>query len=279
MPPTGDPARERPAGRSRPAGQSRPPGLFEQIGRTVASGRRVVDAHIALAKAELAAIVGEVKIVAIGLSGALAMLLFVAMLVPIGLTLFLGEWLFGSMGWGILHGTELAFAVALVFVLAALRVPMGSLVGRLVLAIVVGLVVGFVLGLGLAHDGWSRLGDAAFSGVDAADRPLAAAFVGGAVVIGVLAAFAGIRGGVGGFIGGLVTGAVVGALVGAFTAISFTPEVAAAIGVAVALGLWPPLCALALRGFDWEGLKDRFMPTTTIDTGKETLEWLKQIRP
>ncbi|HEX9045193.1 MAG TPA: hypothetical protein VF802_09215 [Candidatus Limnocylindrales bacterium] len=243
------------------------------------AGRRLIDAHIVLARAELAAIVGEIKIVAIGLSGALAMLLFVAMLVPIGLTLFLGEWLFGSMGWGILHGTELAFAIALVFVLVALRVRMSSIVGRLVVAVVVGVVVALVFALGLAHEGWTRLGDSAFVGVDAANRPLVAAFVGGAIVIGILAALAGLRGGVGGFIGGLVTGAVVGALVGAFTAISFTPEVAAAIGTAVALAIWPALCALLLRGYDWESLKDRFMPTTTIETGKETLEWLKSIRP
>ena len=43
--------------------------------------------------------------------GALAVAVLVAVLLYVGSFLFFGEWLFGSMGWGIIHGTLLAGAV------------------------------------------------------------------------------------------------------------------------------------------------------------------------
>ena len=50
------------------------------------------------------------------------------------------------------------------------------------------------------------------------------------------------------------------------------------IGVAIALGIWPVLSASALRRFDPEALKARFIPTATIESAQETMEWLKRIR-
>ena len=48
---------------------------------------------------------------------ALTLALLTLVLVYVGTFLFLGEWLFGSMGWGILHGTLLAGALITAVVL------------------------------------------------------------------------------------------------------------------------------------------------------------------
>ena len=99
-----------------------PPGVRAQIGATIEAGRRLFRAHVDLAKTELGEIVGEVKrMVALG-ALALGALLMVALLLAIGGMLFLGEWLFGSIGWGVLLGTLLLIDVAAVALLFALDV-------------------------------------------------------------------------------------------------------------------------------------------------------------
>ena len=88
-----------------------PPGVRAQLGATIEAGRRLFRAHVELAKTELGEIVGEVKrMVALG-ALALGALLMVALLLTIGGLLFLGEWLFGSIGWGVLLGTLLLLDV------------------------------------------------------------------------------------------------------------------------------------------------------------------------
>ncbi len=276
MPPGG-------AGTPPGGGGSRPPGVIEQLRTTAEAFRRLVQAHIDLARAELTVIATDAKEVALQGGIALSLVLFVLVLVPVGLTLFTGEWLFGSMGWGILHGTELSLAVAVALVLGALDIPRGFLVRMLVVAFVLGSLVAVIFGLALSNAFWTAVGDAVAPGVDPAYRPLLVAAVAGAVLGGLLGIVVGVRAGapdsrVSGGAGGLVAGALAGALLGAFTAISFTPEVGVAIGVAVTLALWPVFCLRALQGYDWEALKTRFTPTTTIETAQETMEWLQQIR-
>src|SRR5829696_397750 len=83
-----------------------PPGLRRQLGATRDAIIALVRAHIDLARAEASEIGGEIQSVAIAVGIAIGALILVAFLVPIGTTLFLGEWLFGSMGWGVLLGTE-----------------------------------------------------------------------------------------------------------------------------------------------------------------------------
>jgi hypothetical protein len=75
--------------------------------------------------------------------------------------------------------------------------------------------------------------------------------------------------------------AVVGALVGAFSAITFGPQIGAGVGITIGYLTWIALMAndVARRGIDLEGMKDRFYPTQTIETGKETLEWLQKRMP
>ena len=81
----------------------------------------LVVAHIDLAKAEAGAIAGEVgRVIALG-ALAFILVVFAVFLLVIGLSLFVGEWLLGSMGWGVLHGILLFVSVAMAALLAGDR--------------------------------------------------------------------------------------------------------------------------------------------------------------
>jgi hypothetical protein len=247
-----------------------------------AAAVHLVNAHVALAKAELGDILDEIKGV-VALAGvAIGALILAGLLIGVGILLFLGEWLFGSMGWGILHGSLLLTGVAIAAVLAALGYG-GSRIGlNFGLAAVIGIVVGLGLGLDLTNRGWSTLGNAIATNVPADIRPLVVAAVTLAILGGLLGLIVGARGGgIVGAIVGLLVGAVAGALVGALTAVALGPRVGAAIGVTVALIAWPVLMGIgvARTGIDTDKLKDRFYPKTTIDTTKETIEWVRKRTP
>jgi hypothetical protein len=257
-------------GRRRPP---KPPGLREQVGATFDALTRMIRAHTDLARAEMDEIKGEIGRAA-GLGGAaIVLLILLAFLLPIGLILFTGEWLFGSIGWGVLLGSELLVAVAIMLV--ALRVPRLGI--DLFLAFVIGLIVSVVLGLNLPNQLWRAIGDALNLG-DPAWRALAT----GALVMGIVGALVGLVMGArardaGSIVGGLVAGFIMGALLGAFLAITFGWQVGIALGTAVGLGTWSALMAarVARDGIDEEALKARFVPQATIDTTKETIEWAK----
>ena len=74
---------------------------------------------------------------------------------------------------------------------------------------------------------------------------------------------------------------VLGFALGAFTAITFGPQVGAGIGISVGYLTWMALMGtdVARTGIDVEALKNRFYPVQTIDTSKETLEWLQKRMP
>ena len=81
----------------------------------------LVVAHIDLAKAEAAAIAGQVgRVIALG-ALAFILVVFAVFLFVIGVSLGIGEWVFGSMGWGVIHGVELFLSVAMAAVLLAHR--------------------------------------------------------------------------------------------------------------------------------------------------------------
>ena len=255
------------------------PGLRQQVIRTRDALVSLARAHVDLAKAEAGEIGNEVKRAA-ALGGlAIACLFFLAFFLPVGLLLFIGEWLFGSIGWGLLHGTELLIAVAMLAGLLAVRAK--GLGRATALAALLGIVLAVLLGSGALHALWRSIGDTLAVG-DAAWRPLAVGMVVlglvGAVTGGVLGERAtGARGTIGGAVGGLL----VGVLVGGFTAITFGWRVGAAVGVTVGLAAWPILMGLAVarQGIDAETLKTRFWPQATIDTAKETIEWAKSRTP
>ena len=82
-------------------------------------------------------------------------------------------------------------------------------------------------------------------------------------------------------IGGLIGGAILGAIVGALSAVRFGVGPGAALGVALGLGTWAALAGLALarKGIDGEAMKARFWPSQTIETTKETIEWVRERTP
>jgi len=253
-------------------------GLRAQVAATRDAILGLVRAHIELARAEIDEIRGEIARAAALGGVAIACLLLLALFLPIGGLLFLGDWIFGSIGWGLLHGTELLVAVAVFAVLLAVRVS--GLLTDLLVALVAGVVIALVLGPGLPNQLWRAIGDSLSFG-DPAWRPLATGTLVVAILGGIAGLLLGVRSGGAAGIGGLVGGAIIGAVIGAFSAITFGWRVGAALGVTAALAGWPILMGVrtARSGIDGEALKARFWPQATIDTTKETIEWAKARSP
>jgi hypothetical protein len=212
---------------------------------------------------------------------AIGVLVFAALLLGIGGILFLGEWLFGSMGWGVLLGTLLLVDIAFMAMLLALDVKGARLGTSLLIAAVVGVAIGFVLGFDLPHRGWQALGEAVAPTINATDRTVNLAVGVSAAVLGLLGFVLGIRGGLKSAIIGLIALAIVGALIGWLTSAAVALQVGAALGVLVALILWPVLAGADLirSGVDGEAIKKRFTPTETIELTKETIEWVRARTP
>lgn len=187
-----------------------PVGLRAQLAAVVAAARRLLASHVELAKAELGEIAAEIGRVALLAGIAFVALLVAAFLVPIGLLLFLGEWIFGSIGWGVLLGGTGLVAVAVLSVLVAIGMPRGD-IGR---AFLVALVIGAVL-----------------------------------IAVGII------------------------------LHISLRPW--AAMAIFVALVAWPATAGwwLSRRGIDMDAFKARFYPGQTIETTKETIEWVRERTP
>jgi hypothetical protein len=272
-----------PPPRPEPPPEPDAPGLFEQIGAAREAVKRLVGAHVELARAELADITDAIKRAAVLVGVAIGAAIFAALLVAIGTPLFLGEWVFGSIGWGILVGLLLMLAIAVAAGVMALDAGRSRGVAwPFAAAAVVGIVVGIVLGLDLTNRAWTALGDAAATGLDPSTRPLVLAAGSLAVIGGILGLISGaVGGGAPAAIGGLVGGAIAGALLGALTAIATGPRVGAAIGVTVGLIVWIGLMGLAIarRGVDTDELKHRFWPERTIQVTKETIEWARERMP
>ena len=240
-------------------------------------------AHVELAKAEAGAIAGEVgRVAALG-ALAIVLVIFAVFLFVIGVSLGIGEWLLGSMGWGVIHGVLLFVSVAMAAVLGGLGIALRRIGGALLVSIVVGVVVGVVLGLHLLNQLYASIGEALGIAVDPGIRPL----VVGMLLGGFLGLLAGIAAAVlmdasgGGRFVALAGLTVLGVAVGAFTAITFGPQVGAGIGITVGYILWMVLMGIDVMrsGIDVETLKRRFYPVQTIDTSKETLEWLQKRMP
>ncbi len=259
-----------------------PPGLLAQVKATIDAGKRLAAAHIELAKAEAASIAGEVARVAALAGIAIVVIIFAALLLTIGTALFLGEWLLGSMGWGILHGLLFALAVSTACVIAAFGTPARRIGAAFAAGVAMAILFGLIFGLDLPNRAYAAIGDQAATGIEPGVRPLLV----GAWIIGVVGlAFgvgvalrvesAGLR------LAALLGLAILGALVGAFSAITFGPQVGAGVGIVIGYVTWIAVMAVgaARRGVDIEALTARFYPTQTIETSKETLEWLQTRMP
>src|SRR4051812_13754039 len=122
-----------------------PPGLGAQIGSTRAAVVALGKAHAGLAKAELADIADEVKRTAALAGLAFGLLIVVATLLTIGTILFVGEWLFGSLGWGVVHGALFLSGLAVAAILVALGVPGRRVVTDYAVAVVVAVLAAVLL--------------------------------------------------------------------------------------------------------------------------------------
>jgi hypothetical protein len=265
---------DRPASDPSPAGDpgSAAPGLGEQFGRTRSAFFGLIAAHVDLAKAELGEILGRVGAVAAMGCAAMALLMFTGVLLTVGGILFLGELLFGSIGWGLLDGSLLFVSVAVLLVLGAIEMGPGRAAAAFIVALGAGLVVFAVLLVD-----WAAI---------VKDNPgLPSEWLLGPIVGGLAIGLVGLAMG-SGFgkwptIGGFVAGAGFGVGMGLLAAAGTGPRVAAAIGVAVLLLFWP-ICAAVMvfrNGIDKDKLRARFVPDQTIETTKETIEWVREQMP
>ncbi len=245
----------------------------------------LVQAHIDLLKAELA-VAGRQLAVIVGMAVAiLVLLVLTGLLIVIGMCLFLGEWLFGSMGWGILHGS-------LVFI--ALAVPLGlDLAGGWRGATTRGLVAGLVVTIGLwilfasnvLRDLAVQAGDAVAPSfaVEPAIWPSVVGFGAGAVVGLVIGGIALTRSSprprgrqlVGALVGIAVVAGLVGGILGSVT---FDTKGALAVSLTLGLLAWIAIMVtLALaRGLDPEARYAGLKPQESIAMAEETKTFLER---
>ncbi len=240
-------------------------------------------AHIDLAKAELSAVAGEIARAALLAAIAIAVMVLAALLAILGTSLFLGEWLLGSMGWGVLHGVLAFVGMAMAAVLLAVGVPIG-LVGRVLLvAVVGGILAGVILGLDLPNRLYASVGESVGLVVDPALRPLVVGVIVGGLVgfVGGLGAAVSMTAYGGGRFVALAGSIVAGSVLGAFSAITYGPQVGVALGITVGLLTWIAVMGVivARAGIDVDTLRTRFYPAQSIETSKETVEWLKKRMP
>jgi hypothetical protein len=264
-----------------------------QLGATRDAFRRLLDAHIDLARTELSQIGAAVAQFAALVGCAIALVVFMVFMLVLGTALFLGEWLFGSLGWGVLHATLVFTALAITAVMVGLAFSVARLFLWFLLSFLLGIVVSLVLGWDVFNQIYAAIGDAILPGVNPADRPL----VTGVLLLGLIGLVLGLAAflGMGGartfrerpgnaiflLVLSLLVGFLYGAFLGALTAITYSWRPAFGLGLAVGYLLWIVflLVDLARTGIDQEALKERFYPSRTIDTTKETLEWLQKRMP
>jgi hypothetical protein len=270
----------------RPPTASAPPppprGLRTSIRSTRDAGLRLAIAHYDLAKAEASQIGGEAGKVAAYVGVAVVAVLFVAIFAVIGTSLFLGEWVLGSLGWGVLHGILLLTAIAIACALAAVGIRGRRILGALIVGAIIGLIVGILMALQLPNQAYTAIGQNVLPNVEPGVRPL----VVGAAIWGIIGLIVGIivavRGRDGGLrVAALISAVLLGLIIGAISATTLGPQVGAGIGIAVGYAAWIFLMALDVSrtGIDIEAFKARFTPTQSIETGKETLAWLQSKMP
>jgi hypothetical protein len=162
------------------------PGLRGQFGATRTATKELVEAHIELAKAEMEEISGEIKKVAALAGVAIGAAIFAALLLGIGGALFYGEWVFGSIGWGILHGVLFLGAIAVSSIVIAAGIEASRIGIGVASGFLVAIAISIILGANLTNLLWSVAADNILPLAAEDIRPLAAAIVIVPVVLGAL---------------------------------------------------------------------------------------------
>lgn len=261
--------------------------MGEAIGGVRAAAMRMLDAHLALLRAELAIAGKEIGIIVGLAAGAVAIAVLAAILLYVGSFLFFGELLFGSMGWGIIHGTLLA-AAFIGFVAIDLaggemrRYGLGAAIG-----LALGILTAALLLSNVGNTGGEALGDWLSDTFVTEDLPFGEAWLvtlGGFVVLGAIGGLvAGIAGWRSSLRGGALAGAIVaGLLLGGFIGAVWTstrydaPD--GVLGLAITIGLLAWIIAgaiLAARaGFDPEARYANLIPRETIAAARKSKGFL-----
>jgi hypothetical protein len=251
-------------------------GLFGQFGETRAAFMRLAHAHLDLLRAEISAILDQVKQMAAAAGIALVVALLLANMLYIGGFLFLGEWLFGSIGWGLAQGLLLGLAIIVIAMLVILGVGRRTYAVAFVLAALLAVVLCLLIGLNVAYDTanyWAGQFAAPLDNVGLV-AAIAGGIVGGVILL-ILLAFAG---GLFGAIAGLVVGAIVGVLLGwLMGGAPWTWPPAVGFSLTMGLLLWPILCvALGWRQIDLEKRFGNLYPRQSIEAANETRAWLEE---
>jgi len=250
--------------------------LGGQFGKTRQAFMDLLNAHVELAKAEFSEISGFVAMLA-GLAGCMLVIaVVVLMMLYVGGFLFLGEWLFGSMGWGFAHGFLFGIGLIVNLALAFVGASGRALTAALVLALIVIFVVAFLCG---SNAGYNLANGVAGGLAQPLGTPGVVALLGGIVFGAILFMLLFARiGGRKGAIGGFVLGAILGALLGWLIAgAPWTLAPAFAFAITIGLISWPIFAAvLAIPGLDLEARFSRLYPKQSIEAATETKEWLEE---
>jgi MFS family permease len=258
------------------AAGEKPSTVLGQFGRTKDSFRRLVNAHIDLLKAEINEILAQVAVIA-GLGIAALVFGFITFtMLYVGGFLFLGEWLFGSIGWGFAHG--LLFGIVIIVNIAF--VILGASGMRLAAAFIVALVVLFAVAvLCGSNAGYNAANGVAGGLAQPLGTPGVVALLAGIVFGAILFALLLARiGGAKGAIGGLFLGAILGALLGWLIAgAPWTWQPAFGFGITVALVAWIILIIVfAVPGLDPAAKFSKLYPRQSVESFDETRAFLEE---
>jgi hypothetical protein len=256
----------------------------EQLGRVRAAAQALIQAHVDLLRAELAVIGEQIQQIAAMVGGIVALAIYAVLLLAIGGTLFMGEWLFGSIGWGVLHGMLLAIGIIISLALLVIEAPRTLITRPLLWGVVAGVALTLVLGLNVPHNLSVVVGEWVTANVAPTLDPAWAPAVVAGVIFAVIFAIAGLvigaRGqGVLGAVSGLVVGALGGFLVGlVFGGLVFGWQPAAAAGVTAGLSVWIALMARAASqaNLDPQARFEKLWPRQSYESALETKEWVEQ---
>lgn len=253
-----------------------PPGLSAQFGRTRAAVSGLAHAHIGLLRAEIDEIIGQVKVIAGQAAAALGIALMTGTLLYVGGFLFAGEWLFGSIGWGLAHGVlfGIGLIIALVMAIIGARARTASLAFGLAVLAMIGIAL--LCGSNVANNTSASLAEKLASPFNSAGLvALGAGALGGAILFALLLARVAGRGG---FVGGLFLGAILGMPIGwLIGGAPWTWPPAAGFAITIGLILWPMLgVALAWPGLDPAARFKKMYPQQSIDAANETRAWLEE---
>ena len=273
--PTDTPADTVPPPTSAPADE-RPSSLMGQFGKTKDAVQGLVNAHINLLKAELSEIAGQIAVI-VGMGFVALVFAFLTFAtLYIGGFLFVGEWLFGSMGWGLAHGVLFGIVIIVNLIFGIL----GASGMRLVAAFIVALVVLFAVSVLCGSNvGYTLASNASSSFAPPLGTPgviaLLAGIVFGAILFMLLLArLAGRKGAIGGLFLGVVLGALLGWLI---AGAPWTWGPAFGFGITIALLTWIiMIIVLAVPGLDPAAKFSQLYPRQSVESFDETRAFLEE---